>query len=183
MDIVSHGLWAGAAGLWVRRHRALSRAQLGWMVFLGIAPDLLQALPVIAWAITQPHAGSILYSWSVATPGSEPFLPPLVREATMHLHCIMHSIVIAGPVTLAIWRWKPAWLAPLVGWWLHIALDIPTHSSDYYEVPFLYPISYRGFDGVPWTAPWLIIGNYVLLAIAFGLLRARRITNASRAPR
>ena len=51
-----------------------------------------------------------------------------------------------------------------MGWWLHIAIDIPTHSAKYYAVPILYPFTNRGFDGLAWTTPWFLALNYLALA-------------------
>ena len=41
----------------------------------------------------------------------------------------------------------------LAGWWLHIVIDVFTHSAEFYPAPVLYPITREGFDviQVPWS--------------------------------
>ena len=64
---------------------------------------------------------------------------------------------------------------PLLGWWSHIVIDVFTHSADYYAVPVLYPFTERGFDGIAWTTPWLMVANYLALAaVGAWLLTSRR---------
>jgi hypothetical protein len=177
MDIVAHGLWAGAAGEWLRRRSDRSRRTVAWTVVLGTVPDLISLLPVIAWSVFQPEPWRLLSDYVMATPGAEPPLPALVDTLSHHAHCIMHSAIIALGVTVLAWRFEPALLVPLVGWWLHIATDVPTHSSDYYAVPFLYPFTYWGVDGVAWKTPWLLVSNYAALALVYYwmLVRSRRV--------
>lgn len=123
----------------------------------------------------------VVYAFIAATPGNEPTIPPLVHFLSHHLHCVMHSAVVAAVVGLIAWRVRGALWVPLVGWWLHIALDIPTHSDDYYAVPFLYPFTYWGMDGVPWTTPWLLVLNYSMLAVVYWVLwRTRPVQPAAR---
>lgn len=174
MDVVSHGLWAGAAAAWLGRHRRLDRPMVAATVALGVAPDLLQFLPVIAWGATQPEPLAFLHSHIAAMPGAEPPMPDATHAWSHHLHCAMHSVVVAGLATaLFAWRLR-RWLPALAGWWLHIALDVPTHSLDYYPVPLFYPLTYWGVDGVDWTTPWVLALNYVALAAALLYLwRAR----------
>ena len=149
---------------------------MAWTVVLGTAPDLISLLPVIAWSVVQPESWRLLSEYILATPGTEPRLPALVDTLSHHAHCIMHSAIIALVVTALAWRFKPALLVPLAGWWLHIATDVLTHSSEYYAVPFLYPITYWGVDGVAWTTPWLLVLNYGVLGLIYWMLvRSRRV--------
>ena len=100
----------------------------------------------------------------MAVPGQEPWLPPWVQLGSHHLHCLMHSAPVAGLVTLIVWAVRRAFWIPLIGWWLHIVIDVFTHSADYYAVPVLYPITMRGFDGEAWNTPWFMALNYLGLA-------------------
>lgn len=173
VDILSHGLWAGAAAVALRRrYGASDRAVVGAIV-MGVLPDVVHAVPVVAWSAFQPDGWRIIAAYSVAVPGAEPLLPLLVHGLSHHAHCAMHSIVVAIGVTALVARLKPALLFPLLGWWLHIAIDIPTHSNDYYPVPFLYPLTNKGFDGVAWTTPWLLGLNYVGLLAVYAVLIAK----------
>jgi hypothetical protein len=50
-------------------------------------------------------------------PGFEPDLPPTVAWLTHHLHCVMHSAVIAaGVATVLVALAAPALWLPLLGW-------------------------------------------------------------------
>ena len=88
-----------------------------------------------------------------------------------HLHCILHSAVVAAAVTLALRVVLGRWWLPLLGWWSHIVIDVFTHSADFYPSPVLYPLTYQGFDGIAWNRPdfqWL---NYsALVAVTLWLL-------------
>ena len=180
MDILSHGLWGAAAALTVGRFRDVTPAQTAAAFALGIAPDVGQLMPVLAWSLTQPAPLDTVASFVAATPGLEPRLPGTVVALSHHLHCLAHSLPVLLVATLAAWRWMRWWLVPLIGWWLHVLLDIPTHSSDYYAVPFLYPFSDYGVDGIAWTTPWVLIVDYAALALMYGWLFAPRLR--SRAP-
>jgi len=179
MDIISHGLWAGAAAECLRRRSGRRLGVIGWAVVLGMVPDVVSVLPVMGWALFQPDTFGLVYSYIVATPGKEPVLPATVIMLAHHSHCIMHSAVIALVVALLAWWLHPSLLLPLVGWWLHIAVDIPTHSNHYYAVPFLYPFTYWGFDGIPWTTPWLLAVDYIAIAMVYGALFASRRVRVS----
>lgn len=102
-------------------------------------------------------------------------LPESVELWSHHLHCIFHSRVIATAVTLTLWlRTRHFWL-PLAGWWSHILIDVFTLSDDFFPSPVLYPLTYRGFDGLAWNTPWFVVANYSALALFWvGLLATRR---------
>lgn len=104
----------------------------------------------------------------------------MLPDVLHHLHCIMHSAIVAGAVTSSVWwRRRALWL-PLLGWWSHIVIDVFTHSADFYAVPVLYPITERGFDGVAWNRPWFMALNYVaLVAVGLWLYRTRRSAQTS----
>ena len=172
MDIVSHGLWAGAAAELLRRQSARRAGVVAGAVVLGMAPDVVSVLPVMGWAFFQSNPFGLVYSYIAATPGNEPALPTTVTMLAHHSHCLMHSAVVALFVAWLAWWLRPSLLIPLVGWWLHIAVDIPTHSNDYYAVPFLYPFTYWGVDGIAWTTPWLLGVDYVALALVYWALFA-----------
>ncbi len=93
-------------------------------------------------------------------------MPPAVASWSHHLHCTLHSAIVAGSVTLCAWWVRGALWIPLLGWWSHIVIDIFTHSVDFYPAPVFYPITQRGFDGIAWNRPWFMVLNYTALTIA-----------------
>jgi hypothetical protein len=175
MDLLAHALWAGVAAETLRRRRGLHARPALALVGLATLPDLMQGLPVAAWALGSAGSPALLWDFATASPGTEPVLPEAVHLVAHHLHCIGHSAVIAAGVTAAALalRWRQT--VVLAGWWLHIVIDVFTHSADFYPVPVLYPFTQRGFDGLAWNTPWFQSLNYAALAAAaLWLWRARR---------
>jgi hypothetical protein len=170
VDILAHGLWAGIGVVWARRRWAIPRRTAGATVALAMAPDLVQLTPLLITALFGGEGLRVLSAYATALPGFEPALPPLVALVAHHLHCMMHSAIIAAAVTAVVWAWRKALWLPLLGWWSHIVIDVFTHSADFYPVPVLYPITQRGFDGVAWNTPAFLITNYVAMALALAAL-------------
>lgn len=180
MDILAHALWAGVGLGLARRHYALTRRSAVATVVLAVLPDVLHLLPIWGWWVFSDGSWAALRAYAIAVPGQEPPLPPLVQMFSHHLHCIMHSAVVAGGVTLLLWRaWRTLWL-PLLGWWSHIVIDLFTHSVEFYPVAVLYPVSDWVFDGLAWNTPWFMVANYIALGIVGVWLVASRKSN--RAP-
>ena len=175
MDILAHGLWAGAGMAWAQRHRVLSRPVVVATVVLAVIPDLAHLLPSLVWTAGGAGSWQAVLAYAVAQPGQEPSTPALVQWLTHHLHCIFHSAVIAGAVTVFVrWCWGVWWI-PLLGWWSHIVIDVPTHSNSFYPVPVLYPFTQAGFDGLAWNTPWFMALNYLALAAAWGWIGWRHL--------
>ena len=169
MDIVAHGVWAGIGVVVARRRWLISRRTAAATVALAVVPDLAQLTPLLVLAITSGQF-DVLRAYTTALPGGEPALPPLVAELAHHLHCMLHSAVVAGLVTALVrWRYRRVWI-PLWGWWSHIVIDLFTHSADYYPVPVLYPFTQRGFDGLAWNTPWFVALNYSAMGAALLLV-------------
>ena len=124
------------------------------------------------WAIGSESATGAIRAYILAQPGTEPVMAPWAHVLEHHIHCSAHSLLVLGAVTLLSF-WKFRWfLVPLAGWWLHLALDLPTHSRDYYAVTVLYPFSDWAFDGIAWTHPEVWGLNYLALAVAYAWLFA-----------
>ncbi|MEN9539384.1 MAG: hypothetical protein RLZZ126_1619 [Pseudomonadota bacterium] len=172
MDILAHALWTGVGLVAWHRKRVVSRQAASLTVSLAVLPDLVHMLPVTLWAAISGHWATWL-DFALATPPTEPDLPLWVAHWSHHLHCALHSAVVALAVTALVWVIRRAFWLPLAGWWLHIVIDVFTHSADFYPVPVLYPITYAGFDGIAWNTPWLMALNYVALLVA-GLFLWRR---------
>jgi len=163
MDIVAHSLWAGVGLAALGRRISVAPRTAATTVGLAALPDVLQMLPIIAWWLFGSGTFTTVRDYAVATPGHEPLLPPMVVLVSDHLHCLAHSAVVAGLVTLLVWRLRGALWIPLLGWWSHIVIDVFTHSADYYASPVLYPFTERGFDGIAWNTPWFMVVNYLAL--------------------
>ena len=178
MDILAHTLWAGAGiALW-RRHaprQPIASRTAALTIGLAALPDMLPLLPVLAWWMAGAGGFDVLTAYVMAEPGRASGVPVIATLLSQNLHCAAHSAVVAGVVTLVVWKWRGALWIPLLGWWSHIVIDVFMHSADYYASPVLYPINHRGFDGVAWNTPWFLALNYLALgAVGVGLLLAAR---------
>lgn len=175
MDIVAHTLWAGAGCAVLRRHRTVSPRTIAATMGLAALPDVAQLLPIVGWWWFGDGTFADVRAYALAVPGGEPALPPLVLFLSHHLHCIMHSALVAGLVTLVSWMLLGRLWIPLLGWWMHIVIDVFTHSAAYYPAPVLYPLTERGFDGMAWNTPEALAINYGALgAVGAWLLFTRR---------
>jgi LexA-binding, inner membrane-associated putative hydrolase len=175
VDIVAHTLWASAGLVLARRRWPLAPRTQFLTLALAALPDIPHLLPVIGWWLFGGGSLAALRAVMIAVPGQEAVLPPLVTQWSWHLHCVMHSAVVAGAATLALWALRRSLWIPLLGWWSHIVIDVFTHSAAYYPAPVLYPFSQRGFDGLAWNTPWFLGLNYVVLAaVSMALWLSRR---------
>ena len=119
----------------LRRKRHITKKSIYGIVLLAALPDVLQLLPVLGWVAIGDGSIGLVYEYVFSTPGTEPHFPPIVQALASHLHCIAHSAIVAGAVTLLAWLLRPQLLIPLLGWWSHMILDVFTHSKDYYPAP------------------------------------------------
>ena len=58
-----------------------------------------------------------------------------------------------------------AW--PMLAWPMHIIVDFFTHSIDVFPTPIFWPISDFRFDGIPWSNPYILGTNFILIFLIF----------------
>ncbi|WP_210732016.1 hypothetical protein [Hydrogenophaga sp. PAMC20947] len=165
MDILAHTLWASAGVALLSRRVPIKPGAAAATIALAALPDVFQMLPVLGWWIFSSGTFDAVNAFAIAVPGQEPSMPAMVTLISHHTHCMAHSALVAGAVTLVAWRVRAWLLLPLLGWWSHIIIDVFTHSADYYASPVLYPLTQRGFDGIAWNTPWFMMLNYSALAV------------------
>jgi len=155
MDVVAHGLWGGALFYSQGRKKLLA----GFVV--GMAPDLLS---FGAFHVTRP--GWIVGRLAGEISGPPPFA--LLPAYVFYAYNVTHSLVVWSAVFFLLWRLRkrPAWL--LGAWALHILCDIPTHGTDYFPTPFLWPFPTPFVDGMSWATPEFLAGNYLCLVLVYG---------------
>lgn len=137
---------------------------LPWATFWGVFPDLFAfALPFI-FLIPK-----LLHGQFPASHHSDSLL-------AAHLYQYSHSLVIWVAVFTIAWIISKHPRLELLGWVLHILIDIPSHLATFYPTPFLFPLSnYRFLHGVSWGNKWYMIINYsLLLIVSLYLFRKKR---------
>lgn len=180
MDILSHGLWAAAGGKALSNRPSTgsgnNRLNLKWSFFWGMFPDLFAFTVPVIWMLFNAAMGTLPQGgW----PGRNEFEPsahdglPVMRLATT-LYQYSHSIIVFAIVAtvLLFYCSRAGKRTPLemLGWPLHILMDIPTHSYRFFPTPVFWPISQWKFDGFSWAHPVFMAVNYGLLVVVFLLL-------------
>ena len=164
MDIISHGLYGGA--LFGQKNK-----KSFWLSFiLGMAPDLIAFAPYFFLVVV-----GVLPRLQYAT--EPPYTP--MPEFVHTLYNISHSLVIFVLLFLILWAIfrRPIW--ELLAWGLHILVDIPTHSYEFFPTPFLWPFSSVAVDGHPWGTPEVFIPNIIALILVFAWYFWRKQKNRS----
>lgn len=149
MDIVAHALWSGAI---------YNKKRVWWAVVFGIAPDFF------SFGVFTIHR---LLSGSFFSPailhGDIP--RHLVVPAYVHgLYNVTHSLLIWAVLFSIIWFSFQRIPWELTAWALHIVIDIPTHSIEFFPTPFLWPLPQPFIDGTSWATPWFMVFNYAAIA-------------------
>lgn len=175
MDILAHGLWVGAVykAINKKNKRPLS---VKFAAFWGVFPDLFAFTIGFVWLF-----GNLLFGdTNLADLPRPDSVEPAPRDTlpifrlTPLLYSLSHSAIIffiVFGIVYFVFR-RPVW--ELGGWFIHIILDIPTHSYQFYPTPFLWPLSDWKFNGFSWGTLWFLIPNYIGIIGAYLLLRDRK---------
>ena len=159
MDIFAHMLWTNV--VYYKKYKDQLKDRL-WAVFFGVAPDLVAFAPATIYAILFGRGGHLM---ALADSNFWPFA--YAREAYNYSHSFMIFLGVFLLVT-ALRKGKAYW--PLLGWALHIAIDLFTHP-DFYRTPFLFPISsYHQPYGISWAESKFMLVNYILIAVFYVLI-------------
>ncbi len=171
MDTFAHGLWTAAlyrAALPKVRKRTIVLA-----AFWGIVPDIFS---FGIWTTTLILTGGFFKQ--LGSPPDYATVPAYVSV----LYNWTHSLIVFAVVFGIIWafRKRAPWI--MLGWPVHILTDMPTHTSEFFATPFLWPLSDVSISGMSWGEPWFMALNYgALLSIWTWLfLRHRRLAKLIR---
>lgn len=151
MDVFSHGLWGGIA-FGRRRKRDFWAA-----VLFGMLPDLISFGPFFLMALL----GVIPLRF-----GGPPSLD-IIPQFVFFLYSVTHSLIVFALVFGAVWARRKRAYVPLAAWGLHILVDIPTHSTQFFPTPFLWPLSSVHVNGVPWSHPMIFFTDVVFLIVLY----------------
>jgi len=130
VDILAHTLWAGARVALASRRWPITPRTAILTMLLAALPDVSHPLPIIGWTLLGDGSFPTVPAYAVAVPRQEPWIPPLIELWSQHAHCVLHSAVVAGAVTLLLWTIRQTLWVPLLGWWSHIVIDVFSHSVD-----------------------------------------------------
>jgi len=175
MDIFSHGLWTNAAYQTINK-KIKKPFNIKMAVFWGVFPDLFSFTIPFIWFSANLILGNINFSDlprpHEAEPAPQDTLP--IFRLTFFLYSVSHSAIIFFAVFLflfLIFR-RPIW--ELGGWLMHILLDIPTHSYQFYPTPVFWPLSGWKFNGLSWATPWFLVLNYSAIAIVYLIIYRKK---------
>lgn len=176
MDVLAHTLWTNASARGVnalaKKQNKKFRMHVGWTAFWGVVPDFFAfTVPfiVIIFRVISGGGSPLEYSRNVGD-----------FDLASYLYQFSHSIVIFILIFILVWviSKRPRW--EMLGWALHILIDIPSHSIHFYPTPFLFPLSeYRFPYGVSWAHPVFMIVNYSLLVLTWGLILFKKYIRKS----
>jgi hypothetical protein len=175
MDILSHGLWATtvarAYNLDAKEPVKLRRAFL-W----GMFPDLFAFGIPFVYRLFQILTGTV--AWNAFRPPPENGQSIPMYDLSHTLYNYSHSLIIFGIVFGLVW-WFRQRRPPrsMLGWFLHIICDVPTHTYAFFPTPVFFPAWNWMFDGMSWAQPWFLALDYGLLIavnILVSVVRARR---------
>ncbi len=175
MDILAHGIWAYFVSAFSNLKLKKNKLKNWLFVSFGVMPDFVSFAPMFVYLIIGLITGNV--SSFPRPEGMEPATGNglLIHNVTGFLYNFTHSIIMFAIVFLIcmiIFR-RPVF--ELLGWLVHILIDIPTHSYQFYPTPFLWPVSGYKYNGISWGQWWFMILNYsALIAVYFWLRHERR---------
>ncbi|MFT5280696.1 MAG: hypothetical protein ACI9AR_000124 [Flavobacteriaceae bacterium] len=156
MDILAHGLYGGALSKALRNKIPKEkRKRFFWWAFLfGILPDFIAFAPSFFIGIFNGHGGHHSGMGNL--------------DLSAYIYNFSHSLIIFLCVLLLVRVISKKWWLPLFAWPLHIIMDIPLHSPDFFPTPFLFPLStYTLPIGIPWGTPQIFFSLWGILIVYY----------------
>jgi hypothetical protein len=159
MEIVAHGLVAAAATVAARRLTRLN-PQVLRVVCWSAFPDVLAFGPSFAVSMwLRMTRGDLLE----AADGRH--LPHV--HLGLPLYQIGHSLIALALVFGIVALLTRRVVVELLGWLVHVLIDIPTHSLSYYATRFLWPVADFRVDGIAWWTPWFWVCTYAVITVIY----------------
>lgn len=156
MDIISHGLYGGVA------FGRKSKKDYAIAFLFGILPDLVAFGPFFLLAFL----GFAPLPFDRIEPPNNNLIPSYVHS----IYNMSHSLVIYGLFFALLWvLGKKAFAMLTLGWPLHIIVDMPLHTKNFFPTPFLWPVSDLHIDGIPWSRPYIFLPNVIFIIIVYSI--------------
>jgi hypothetical protein len=181
-------LWAGVVAKGANRAQSKRRINVWASMLWGVFPDLFALTIPFVWILWSIAFGDhTLLDFGGRPPIAEPTNPDTLWlfQLSHALYNVSHSLVIFTAVFLGVWAYFKQARVELLGWLLHILMDVPTHTYAFFPTPVFWPIFDWKFNGIHWGQWWFIVLNYMLLLLAYGLVTRRQksaesLTNKSK---
>lgn len=169
MDVFAHTLWSNAV-FHLKYHNQRRLRYLA--AFFGVAPDLVGFTPLFLYLVfsRKVFAGAEFHNidpnWTYSfAENAYNYTHSLVIFALCFLVVLLIGNIYKKIKLGPLYRFWVFW--PMLGWALHILIDIPTHP-DFYSTPFLFPFSQlRNHHGLSWYNPMFMVVNYSLLGLVY----------------
>ena len=150
MDTLSHALWGkGIFGY---------RGKPYWSLFFGALPDLF------SFGIYFLH--NLIYNSSTFKLGKPQIheIPNWVFSAYDLTHSMIVALILIIIVYITI---NKNFAFAMLAWPLHIMLDFPFHTADFFPTPILWPIIDVKFNGISWSTPYIWFSNITGIIIIY----------------
>ena len=150
MDTLSHGLWGkGIFGY---------RGKPYWSVFFGVLPDIFSfGIYFLVTIFFNPS------NFKLGKPELD-----MIPNYVFYLYDFTHSLIIAFFFICIVYFFiNKNFAFAMLAWPLHIMLDFPFHTADYFPTPILWPIIDVNFNGISWSKPYIWISNIAGIIILY----------------
>lgn len=142
MDTLSHALWG--KGLFGYRGRPY------WSLFFGALPDLFSfGIYFIINLLFKPE------HLEFKKPNLDT-IPDYVYALYDITHSLLIALICVGMIYFFI---NKNFAFAMLAWPLHIILDFPFHTADFFPTPIFWPVFEVRFDGVSWSTPFVWFSN------------------------
>lgn len=185
MDVFAHTLWTNAL---FHLKYAQQRRLRYLAAFFGVIPDLIGFAPLFIYLVFTGRIFRIRPPFIEVSNWTAGFAEQAYNYTHSFVIFVVCFIVLLLVVNLYKYfknqsSYKFWFFWPMLGWALHILIDLPTHP-DFYHTPFLFPLSnFKYTGGVAWSHPTFMAINYGLLVaayIAIYIYQKKKYGNASK---
>lgn len=174
MDIIAHSIWG-----WIytkfTNSKLKGKIKIKPTILCSILPDLIAFTPLAILITFNLLFGTLTATELLNGPHSNEINPnqSTIFYITTTLYTITHSLFVFLAIFFIMYLIYKKPILELTGWLIHILIDIPTHSYQFYPTPFLWPISNYIYDGISWGQPILMTLNYTSIIICLILIKRK----------
>jgi len=150
MDTLSHALWGrGFFGY---------RGKPYWSLFFGALPDLFSF--GIFFIIT--FVDRVFNDTDIDYKNMD--LPDWLYSSYDLTHSMVIAFIAIGIVYFFV---NKNFAFAMLAWPLHILVDFPFHTADFFPTPILWPLIEVKFDGISWGNPYVWFSNVAGIIILY----------------